>query len=436
MAERADRGSDRRGLRAIRPLRDFLSTEAAGGFLLVVAAALALAWSNSPWKSSYVSFWSTELGIRVGTTHGLTLDLRHWVNEGLMVLFFFVVGLEIKRELVEGELREPKRAALPAIAALGGMIVPAALFAAINIGTPGARGWAIPMATDIAMALGALSILGRHLHPSHKLFLLALAIVDDIGAVVVIAIFYSKGINVSMLALVAASLGLIVLLRRAGVQRLSVYVLVGAVLWYATKGAGLHATLAGVALGLMTPTKPALSADLVDQDALGDISNLAAAEETMHLARQSVSVVEWLEHRLHPWTSYVIVPLFALANAGIRVDASQLREAASSRVAIGIVLGLVIGKTGGITLASWIAVRLGLATLPIGLTFRSIIGVAAIAGIGFTVSLFIVDLAFVDASLEAPAKLAVLAATVGAATLGGLLLRVVPSTKGPSTALE
>jgi Na+:H+ antiporter, NhaA family len=432
MAEQSQDG--RRRLRAIQPLRDFLSTEAAGGVLLVLAAVVALAWSNSPWRTSYDSFWATEVGIRVGATHGLSLDLRHWVNEGLMVLFFFVVGLEIKRELVEGELRDAKRAALPAIAALGGMVVPAALFAAINLGTSAARGWAIPMATDIAMALGALSLLGRHLHPSHKLFLLALAIVDDIGAVVVIAVFYSKGIDVSMLALAGAALTTIVVLRRAGVQQLLIYVAVGIVLWYATKGAGLHATLAGVVLGLMTPTKPALSADLVDQDALGDISNLAAAQETMQLARQSVSVVEWLEHRLHPWTSYVVVPLFALANAGIRVSRSELREAASSRVAIGIVVGLVVGKTVGITAASWMAVRLGLATLPAGLTFRSIVGVASIAGIGFTVSLFIVDLAFVDSRFAAPAKLAVLAATVLAATLGGVLLRGV--TRGVDTALE
>jgi Na+:H+ antiporter, NhaA family len=431
----ADSAPDgRRRIQVIQPLRDFLSTEAAGGVLLVVAAVVALVWSNSPWRASYDTFWSTEFALRLGSTHGITLDLRHWVNEGLMVLFFFVVGLEIKRELVEGELRERKRAALPAIAALGGMIVPAALFTAINIGSPGTRGWAIPMATDIAMALGALSILGRHLHASHKLFLLALAIVDDIGAVVVIAIFYSKGINFSMLAVAGIALAAVLLLRRAGVQQLLVYVALGIVLWYATKGAGLHATLAGVVLGLLTPTKPALSADLVDEEVLRDISNLSAAQETMQLARQSVSVVEWLEHRLHPWTSYVIVPLFALANAGIQISGSQMREAASSRVAIGIVVGLVLGKTVGITAASWIAVRFGLATLPDGLTFRSILGVAAIAGIGFTVSLFIVDLAFTDPTLEAPAKLAVLAATVLAATLGGLLLRGV--TTGADRALE
>ena len=303
------------------------------------------------------------------------------------------------------------------------MVVPAALFVAVNIGTEAARGWGIPMATDIAMALGALAILGRHLHPSHKLFLLALAIVDDIGAVVVIAFFYSRGIDLSMLALAAGSLVAILILRRVGEQRISVYVLIGTVLWYATKQAGIHATLAGVVLGLLTPTKPALRQDLIDYDALNDISNMSAAEETMQIARQSVSVVEWLEHRLHPWTSYVIVPLFALANAGIEVSRSSFRHALTSRVSIGIVVGLVVGKTLGITAASWLAVRFRVATLPEGLTFRSILGVAAIAGIGFTVSLFITDLAFDGPTFAVPAKLAVLCATLVAAALGGLLLR-------------
>lgn len=411
------------GMRAIRPLRDFLSTEAAGGLLLVLATVVALVWANSPWRASYESFWSTDASIRIGTARGVSLDLRHWVNEGLMTLFFFIVGLEIKRELVEGELRDPKRAALPAIAALGGMVVPAAIYFAVNAGSNGARGWGIPMATDIAMALGALAILGRHLHPAHKLFLLALAIVDDVGAVMVIAVFYSSGIDGSMLIVAGTALFAILGMRRAGVQRITAYVAVGVVLWYATKGAGIHATLTGVVVGLLTPTKPAVPMDLVDQDALNDISSLRAAEETMQIARQSVSVVEWLEHRLHPWTSYVIVPLFALANAGIRLDGSSMRAALTSRVGLGIVLGLVAGKVIGISLASWLAVRAGVASLPDGLTFRSLVGVAAIAGMGFTVSLFVTDLAFRSPEQTGPAKLAVLIATVCAAVLGGLLLR-------------
>jgi Na+:H+ antiporter, NhaA family len=410
------------GRQGIRPLKDFLATEAAGGILLCLAALAALVWANSPWHGSYDSLWGTKIGLHVGSFHR-TIDLHHLVNEALMTLFFFVVGLEIKREFVEGELRDRKRAALPIVAALGGMVVPAALYALITANSNGAQGWGVPMATDIAMALGALAIFGKHLHPSHKLFLLTLAIVDDIGAVVVIALFYSNGIKTPMLVGAVASLALVVVLQRVGLRSVTGYVIVGLVAWFLLRESGVHATLVGVAFGLLTPTKPALTDDLIDREELADISDFDAAQRTVDLARASVSVVERLEHQLHPWTSFVIVPLFAFANAGIRLDGDSLRAAASSRITIGIVVGLVIGKIVGITLASYIAVRFGVATLFEGLTWRTLLGVAALGGIGFTVSLFIAELAFVDAVLDAQAKVGVLAATTIAALVGAVLLR-------------
>lgn len=409
-------------VRVIQPLRDFLATEAASGVLLIVAAVAAMVWANSPWKGSYESLWSSEISFRVAG-HSLSLDLRHWVNDGLMTLFFFVVGLEIKREVSVGELKDPRRAALPAIAALGGMVVPALVFVAVNLGGTGVRGWGIPMATDIAMAVGVLALIGSHVHPSLKLFLLALAIVDDIGAIVVIAVFYSKGIDVTMLLVSVALIVAVVAAKMLGVSSVGVYVVLGALLWFSVHEAGVHATIAGVILGLLAPTNAIVEAHQVDEAALADVSSYSAASETVRMARQSVSVVEWLEHRLHPWTSYVIVPLFAFANAGISINSSAVKAAVSSRITLGVILGLVIGKTVGVTVASWVAVRTRVAILPDGLTWASVVGVALLAGIGFTVSLFVAGLAYDDAALDAQAKLGILVATVIAGLLGTLALR-------------
>ena len=421
----ANRSHSTPARRVIRPLRDFLATQAASGILLVLAAGVALVWANSPWKGAYHALWASRLDVHVAG-RVLALDLRHWVNDGLMALFFFVVGLEIKRELAEGELKDPRRAALPAFAALGGMIVPAMLFAAFNRGGAGGHGWGIPMATDIAMALGVLALLGPRVHPSLKLFLLALAIVDDIGAIIVIAGFYSIGIDGRMLALAAALVGLVIAAKWFGVYHVGAYVVLGAALWLATHEAGIHATIAGVVLGLLAPTKPIVISELVDEAVLGDISTFETAEETSRLARQSVSVVEWLEHRLHPWTSYVIVPLFALANSGISVDVPSLRRASTSAVTLGVIVGLVVGKTIGISLASWIAVRTGVASLPEGVTWRTLVGAAALAGIGFTVSMFVAGLAFTDPAVEGDAKLGIVAASLIAAVVGTLVLRSKP----------
>jgi NhaA family Na+:H+ antiporter len=407
--------------RLIRPLVDFLHTESAGGVALVAAAIVALLWTNSPWDASYDDVWTTDLAVALGHWE-LDLDLRDWINDGLMALFFFVVGLEIKRELVEGELRDPRRAALPVWAALGGMIVPALIYAAFNAGGEGSDGWGIPMATDIAMAVGVLSLLGSRASPSLKLFLLALAIVDDIGAIVVIAVFYTKDIGGEALLASAGLVMVVVVMRRAGVRSVAPYAVVGVGLWLALHESGVHATLAGVALGLLTPTQPIRHPELVDAAELADVSSYEAARQTATAARESVSVVEWLEHQLHPWTSFVIVPLFVLANAGVPLSGGAVGDALSSSVAGGIVVGLVVGKFVGIAGFTWLAARLRIARLPEDATWSGILGVSALAGIGFTVSIFITDLAFAGTALEDQAKIAILAASVLAATIGSGLL--------------
>jgi Na+:H+ antiporter, NhaA family len=405
----------------IAPLREFLRTESAGGLVLVAAALVALVWANSPWKDSYQDLWNTDLVLSLGE-RTLDLTLREWVNDGLMAIFFFVVGLEIKRELVEGELRGVRRAALPALAAVGGMVAPALIYVAVNAGGPQARGWGIPMATDIAMAVGVVALLGTRVDPSLKLFLLALAIVDDIGAIAVIAIFYSGHIDTESLLIAVGLVVALVLVRLAGLRSTLIPLALGCGLWLALEESGVHATIAGVILGLLAPTRPHVHRELVDVDVLTDLSSVQAARETASLARQSVSVVEWLEHVLHPWTSFVIVPLFALANAGITLSADAISDAATSRVALGVLLGLVVGKLVGISALTWIAIRLDVGILPAGSTGRGIAGIAAVAGIGFTVSIFVTDLAFDDPAIQNEAKVAILAAAVVAGGVGAVIL--------------
>ena len=407
--------------RLIRPLVDFLHTEAAGGVALVVAAIVALLWANSPWDASYDDLWNTHLAVSLGDWE-LDLDLREWINDGLMVFFFFVVGLEIKRELVEGELRDRRRAMLPVCAALGGMLAPALIYTAFNAGGPAADGWGIPMATDIAMAVGVLTLMGRWVSPSLKLFLLALAIVDDIGAIVVIAVFYTGVIRGEALLASVALLLAVAVMRHAGVSSIAPYAVVGAALWLALHESGVHATLVGVALGLMTPTQPIRRSDLIDAAELADVSSYEAARQTATAAREAVSVVEWLEHQLHPWTSFVVLPLFALANAGITLSRDTVSDALTSSVAGGIVFGLVIGKVVGITSFTWLAVRLRIARLPDSVAWPGIVAVSALAGIGFTVSIFVTGLAFGGEPLEEQAKIAILAASLLAALSGATLL--------------
>jgi Na+:H+ antiporter, NhaA family len=381
--------------RYITPLGDeFASVEALGGIVLLLAALAALAWVNSPWTDAYSSLWNRQLTIGVGE-FAISETLRSWVNDGLMTVFFFVVGLEIKRELVEGELNEMRKARLPALAALGGMVAPALIFLAWNLGGPGSRGWGIPMATDLAFALGVLALLGSRVPPGLKLFLLTLAIVDDIGAIIVIAVFYSGGVEAAWLGCAAAALGVFFLMRALGARRAVLYVLPALTLWVCTFESGVHATIAGVALGLLTPAG----------------------------SFRDRRVLEQLERRLHLWTSFLVVPVFALANAGVSVGVDALRNAASSRITWGIVCGLVVGKIVGITLATGIGLRMGLGRLPEGVTFRQVVGVGALAGIGFTVSLFVADLSFGGRSLS-EAKIGILGASLIAGMLGsGVLLR-------------
>ena len=413
-------------------MQSFLATERAGAILLLGAAVAALVWANSPLSGSYERLWHTPLTIGLGPW-SVSEDLRHWINDALMALFFYVVGLEIKRELVSGDLRNPRAAVLPLVGALGGMVVPAAVFLAFNAGGDGANGWGIPMATDIAFAVGVLAIVAKSLPSSLKSFLLTLAIVDDIGAIAVIAVFYSGGISLVALGLAAAGLGLIAILQRLDVRWTAIYVALGIAVWFATFASGVHATIAGVALGLLTPAVPfqrprtvSDEAQRVADETLDDPEPPDAdAHSWLHLAalsREAVSPLARAEHLLHPWTSYVVIPLFALANAGVALNGPALRDAVTSPVALGIVAGLVVGKTFGIGFSSLVAIRIGLATMPRGVTSRQIFGVAAIAGIGFTVSLFITGLAFSEPDVEAAAKVGILAASVIAGVVGAAIL--------------
>jgi NhaA family Na+:H+ antiporter len=406
-------------------LREFLATEAAGGVLLVAAAAVALLWANSPWQESYEALWQTSLRVGLGRFE-LDLDLQHWVNDGLMAVFFLVVALEVKREFLLGELRSRRTATLPVVAAIGGMVVPALIYLAIN-GTRGTeRGWGIPMATDIAFALGVLALVGRSVPAAARLFLLTLAIVDDIGAIVVIAAFYTEDLEPTWLLVAIAVVSVVVLLRQLRFVATPLFAALGVTLWVSLQASGVHATLAGVVMGLLVPATPALTREIVRSrtDELIDVFTPATAHETTRMAKQSVSQLEWLEHQLHGWSSFFIVPVFALANAGVELTATSLNDAATSPVTIGVIIGLVLGKTLGISGAAWLAIRTGVAELPRGASWRHLIGVAALAGIGFTVSLFITGLAFGTTGLADEAKIGILAASALATLLGSLVLRM------------
>jgi NhaA family Na+:H+ antiporter len=437
---RSDRTLPRR---VVRPLQEFLSTSTASGTLLLAAAVLALLWANSPWASAYEGFWETSLELRLGTWV-IGEDLRHWVNDGLMSLFFLVVGLEIKREFLTGELRQWRAAALPVVGAIGGMIVPALLYLALNAGGAGARGWGIPMATDIAFALGVLLLAARHAPPGLKPFILTLAIVDDIGAIIVIALFYAGGVSVEFILAAVAGCVLMLALRKIGVRATYVFVSLGALVWLATYASGIHPTIAGVVLGLLAPARPYQRPHAVSNEArrTADLTvddpdpPDADAQHWLWLAwlsREAVSPLARTEHALLPWTSFAIVPIFAFANAGVRLSADRLGEAITSPVTIGVLVGLVVGKILGISAAARLALSSGIARLPTGVRFAHLTGAAGVAGIGFTVSLFIADLAFTDPALVDQAKIGILAASIVAGLIGWLVLRSSPAVaEGPS----
>lgn len=441
MAEASDRGdsrqarpdrrtwiqSDRRIPRRIaRPLREFLDIEAAGGVVLLAVTVASLILANSPFGESIASFWEEELTLLAFGDFELTETLSHWVNDGLMAIFFFVVGLEIKRELVTGDLRDPRRAALPAVAAVGGMVVPAALFLAFNVGGDGSRGWGIPMATDIAFAVGVMALLGNRVPSPLKVFLLTLAIVDDIGAIAVIAIFYSGGLSFGWLAIAAALLVLIVVMRTGKVWYVPAYVVVGSGVWVAMLESGVHATIAGVLLGLLTPARPFRPAKT--ELTVRPSASLSKLRRSMFDAKETIPVAERLQHLVHPWSSFLILPVFAFANAGIELSADGLADAAGSPLTIGVIVGLVVGKPLGIVVLSYAAARSGVGTVPPGVRWSHIAGAGALAGIGFTVSIFVTGLAFDSGALQDEAKIGVLVASAMAALIGaGVLLRVAPA---------
>jgi NhaA family Na+:H+ antiporter len=411
-------------------LQRFLQLEAASGVLLLGAALIAFAWANSPWAASYESFWSTSLGVRAGDFE-LDKPLLSWVNDGLMAVFFFVVGLEIKRELTTGELRDPRRAALPLVCAVGGMLAPALVYAGLNAGAETLRGWAIPAATDIAFAIGVLALLGPRAPLGLKTFVTALAIADDLGAVVVIALFYTRELDATALVGASAAFALSLTLNRAGVRSPLPYAGVGLVLWFATLKSGVHATVAGVLLALAIPARAAIdeasfaarARELLarferPREARGDVvRELARALD----ARESP--LARIEHALTPYTSLVVMPLFALANAGVSLAGSSAAGALASPVALGVALGLLAGKPLGIGAAAWLALRAGVASLPTGVSWRQLGGAACLAGIGFTMSLFIAGLAFGGASTHLDAaKLGILCGSLLSGALGWALL--------------
>lgn len=410
-------------------LLEFLKTEEASSILLLAAALVALVWVNSPFAASYEQLWGSVANLDIGSL-SIEHDLQHWVNEGLMTLFFLVVGLEIKREITVGELREPRKLALPVIAAVGGMVVPAAIYLGLNADGPTAGGWGIPVATDIAFALGVLTIAASRAPVSARSFLLTLAIVDDIGAVVLIAVFYSGGIEIGWLlaaGLIASVMALVRLL--PAWLRVGPYVVLGVALWLAIYESGLHPTIAGVVIGLLIPSKPSNAPSLalawrhVD-DAIRRHRDEGAAHwnAVSDQARDAIAPLDRAEGALHPWTSRFVVPTFALANAGVAIDGAVVAEALTNPVGLGVSLGLVVGKPIGILAAVWAAVRTGVGELPSGITPTVLLGIAALAGIGFTVSLFIADLAFRQPMLDI-AKIGVLVASLVASVVGALILR-------------
>jgi NhaA family Na+:H+ antiporter len=417
--------------RVLRPLQDFMRLEASGGLVLLGATTLAIAWANLS-TGTYGDLWGTELTVRLGD-YVITEDLQHLVNDGLMAVFFLVIALEVKRELVSGELSSRQAALLPAFAALGGVLLPTVVFVAAVGGGDAARGWGIPMATDVAFALAALAALGRRVPAALIAFLLGIAVIDDIVAILVVALYYAGTLQLAWLAAALCGLAAIYALQRVGVRYIGVYVVLGLGVWFATFESGVHATIAGVAIGLLTPAHPfqppaIVSAEAVrTAEATDDLpedpdADAAHWRRLAWLSREAISPLERVEHGLHTWSSFVVLPIFALANAGIVLGGDSLQAASETPVALAIVLSLVVGKTLGLTAGTALAVRLGLCSLPHGVRWAHIVGVGALAGIGFTVSLFITDLAFADPDLIEAAKIGVLGGSLIAAVLGVVVL--------------
>ncbi len=420
----------------LSPFERFLRRTTAGGLVLIGTTCVALVLAGILGGDTWHHFWDQQVVLSIGDFN-LDLSWHHAVNDGLMALFFLLVGLELKREILVGELSQLRDAILPIVAALGGMIVPALIYAAFNVGTDGSKGWGIPMATDIAFAIGILVLLAWRVPKNLIVFLTALAIADDLGAVLVIAIFYSGGLNLSALAAAGFAGTVLILLNRGGVRNSLPYAITGFVLWYFLLQSGVHATLAGIMLAAAIPARPAYPAEAFDarlselqwafhvetgpetpNDPLSNQRMATIAQTLEQAARQAQSPLQRIEHGISPWVTFIVIPVFALANAGIDLSKVNFAEALSENITLGIMFGLVLGKFIGITGFAWIAVKFGLARLPAGVSWAHLSGASWLGGIGFTMSLFIAQLAFVDPVQVEQAKLGILIASLVSALAG------------------
>lgn len=434
--------------RILSPFQEFLHRQTSGGIILFICTILALVWANSPWSEVYFSAWQSKLTLGFGP-YELSKPLILWINDGLMAVFFFVVGLEIKREIIAGELTSVRKATLPIAAAIGGMVVPAALYSVFNIGGEGSHGWGIPMATDIAFSLGVLQLLGKRVPLSLKIFLTAFAIVDDIGAVLVIALFYTSKVSVGALVISAFMLACAIALNLSGVRKPMSYALVGAVLWIAILKSGVHATVAGVLLAMVIPARTRIAeAQYLDvsRTLLDDFETCGPLDiqPGLNNERQGVlnslqeltegvqSPLARLEDELHPWVTFIILPVFAFANAGVSLAGGGI-AALGHPVSMGIILGLVAGKVIGVSFFSWLAIKLNLASIPAGVTWRHLIGVAFLGGIGFTMSLFVANLAFGESRLLEISKIGILAGSLIAGIVGYCILLKAPAAPSASS---
>ena len=429
----------------LRPAQAFIREESISGLALIAAAILALVWANLPFgDDTYGRFWHATMSIDLVVVE-IDQALQHWVNDGLMAIFFFVVGLEIKRELLVGELAGRARATLPAVAALGGMVAPALIYLALNPSGPEREGWGIVIATDIAFAVGVLALLARYVPPQARVFLLAVAIFDDLAAIAVIAFFFTEDISWQALGVVVGMVVLVLPLRRLIMDHLALLLVVGLVLWAAVFESGIHATVAGVILAALVPHKPRVAqADF--QTSASDV--MASYQSALHEGKQdeadallgeleeitqdAEAPLERLERSLHPLSSFVVIPIFALANAGIEINGGTFADVFTTTLGLGVVLGLSVGKPVGIVLATLLAARLGLGALPVGVGPREVFGVGLLAGIGFTVSIFVTGLALTDAEHIDLVKAAIFAAFIASTTAGFLFLRLTaPSESRP-----
>jgi len=431
--------------RFLRPVEGFMHAESTAGVVLLLAALAAIIWSNSPWSGSYFHLWDHELAISVGE-YGIKKTLHHWINDGLMAMFFFVVGLELKREIIAGELSNIRKAILPLTAAIGGMVFPALIFILFNPTGVASNGWGIPMATDIAFALGIVSLLGKGVPLSLKIFLTALAIADDLGAVLVIAFFYTSDISIMSLGVGAIFLIVLLVSNYLGVRSTLFYCLVGiAGLWLAFLMSGIHATIAGVLAAMAIPARTKIDerkfVDRLETQlkrfhaiAPNDVTLLEPEQHEIiariiRLAKAAITPLQDLEHQLHPWVAYLVMPLFAFANAGIQLNAEVFNATFFQGVSMGVLTGLVVGKFFGVVGVCWVMIKLRLASLPRDWNWGHLCGVALLAGIGFTMSLFITTLAFTDAGLITEAKAGIFIASIISGMAGYIVLKKVSTPK-------